>query len=158
MKRIVGTKTQLYATLLGAFLAVSGFAHAGDYAAAVPRTPEKLKKGSLKISATIGAGDVRLGPGQYEVKPMWSPAGPVIRFTRVTYNSIGDEWSSFVYDREERAFISRLPFVETEVVAEVKVTIHPLARKAMDTELELSTDGSKAVALQIRGSGIAYLF
>ena len=47
---------------------------------------EKVKKGTLKIAAASNIGALRLEPGEYEVKQVNSAAGPVVRFTRYTYN------------------------------------------------------------------------
>ena len=104
MKRSIVKRTQLFTAVVGILVAVSGFVHAGGAATAAPHTPEKLKNGSFKISRATDAGGVTLDPGEYEVKPMRSPAGPVIRFTRVTYNPIGIDW---------------VPLIDKEIVGEV---------------------------------------
>jgi hypothetical protein len=146
MKRSIVSRTNLFTALAGVLLVFSGVAYGnGPVAAASSRLP-KAKGGTLKISAAADVGAVTLEPGEYEVKQVNSPAGPVIRFTSVTLNPFAG------YAEES------LPPYWREVVAKVKVTMQPLASKATRTELRLASDGLKAVALQIRGNGFDYLF
>jgi len=108
--------------------------------------PPKAHGGTLEISTAADVGGVTLEPGKYEVKQVNSPAGPVIRFTSVTLNPFAE------YAEES------LPPYWWEVVAKGKVTMQPLASKAPRTELRLASDGRTAVALQIRGNGVDYVF
>ena len=144
MKRSVVDRTNLFTAMAGIVLALSGVAYAGSgAAAAVSNTAPKAKKGFLKISATADVGGVTLEPGEYEVKQVKSAAGPVVRFTRYIFNPYAQEG---------------LPVHEWETVGEVRVTMQPLASRATHTELRFASDGSKAIALQIRGNSFDYLF
>jgi hypothetical protein len=88
-------------------------------------------------------GGVTLEPGDYEVKQVKSAAGPVVRFTRVTYNPWASEGS---------------PVYEWETVAEVRVTMQSLASKAVRTQLLLASNDDKPIGLEIRGNSYDYLF
>jgi hypothetical protein len=147
MKRSIVSRTNLFTALVGILLVFSLIAYAaGPPAAVASQKPPKAKGGTLKISAAADVGGVTLEPGEYEVKQVNSPAGPVIRFTSVTLNPFAE------YAEES------LPPYWWEVVAKVKVTMRPLASKATRTELRLAPDGVTAIALQIRGNSVDYLF
>jgi hypothetical protein len=150
MKRSIVSRTNLFTAAAGIVLAFSGVAYAVGAAEPVAATAyqkaPKAKGGTLTISAATGVGSVTLEPGKYEVKQVNSPAGPVIRFTLVTPNPYAE------YAEES------LPLSWWEVAAKVKVTMQPLASKATRTELKFAPDGSKAIALQIRGNSVDYLF
>jgi hypothetical protein len=146
MKQSIVSRTNLFTAVAGILLVFSGVAYGNGPVATVSSKPPKAKAGTLKISVAADVGGVTLEPGEYEVKQVNSPAGPVIRFTSVTLNPFAE------YAEES------LPPYWWEVVAKVKVTMQPLASKAPRTELRLASDGRKAVALQIRGNGVDYVF
>jgi hypothetical protein len=121
----------------------AGFAHAGSIGTNHSQKAEKAKKGTLKIAAASNIGPLRLEPGEYEVKQVNSAAGPVVRFTRYTYNPYTLEGSSVH---------------EWETVGEAKVTIQALASKAKHTKLLLTSNGHKAIGMEISGNSADYLF
>jgi len=142
MKYIVN-RVSLFTTLAGIVLAFAGFAHASSVDTPSSQKAEKAKKGTLKITATTNVGGLRLEPGEYEVKQVNSAAGPVVRFTRYTYNP-NAELGPSVHDWEP--------------VGAAKVTIQALASKAKQTKLARASDGDKAISLEIRGNSADYLF
>jgi hypothetical protein len=146
MRRSIVNRTSLFTAVAGIILALSGVAYANDATAASSQKSPKAKKGFLKISASTDVGGVTLEPGEYEVKQVNSPAGPVVRFTSVTVNPYAE------YAEES------IPPYWWEVVAKVKVTMQPLPSRAAHTELRFASDGRKAIALQIRGNSFDYLF
>ena len=133
-------RSRLFIALSGMVLAFAGFAHAGSVD--TPRSA-KAKKGTLNIAAATTVGGLRLEPGEYEVKQVNSAAGPVVRFTRYTYNAYAPEGQS-VY--------------EWETIGEAKVTMQALVSKAEHTKLLLPANGDKAIGLEIRGNSAEYLF
>jgi len=142
MKNSIVTRIRLLTALSVIVLASAGFAHAGAVGAERSPKVEKTKKGTLKVAAVTNLGDLRLEPGEYEVKQVNSAAGTVIRFTRYTYD----------------------PYVEDGVSAhqwetlEAKVTIEALASEAKDTKLLLAWKGDKAIGLEIAGNSADYWF
>jgi hypothetical protein len=146
VKHCIVNRIPLLTALAGIILAFAGLAHAGAVSTARSEKPQKSKEGTLKIAVATDVGGVTLEPGEYEVKQVNSPAGPVVRFTSVTVNPYAE------YAEES------LPPYWWEVVAKVKVTMQPLASRAVHTELRFASEGGKAVALQIRGNSYDYLF
>jgi hypothetical protein len=71
-----------------------------------------------------------------------SAAGPVVRFTRHTYNPYAQEGQS-VHEWE---------------TGEAKVAIQVLASKAKHTKLLLASNGDKTIGLEISGNSADYLF
>jgi hypothetical protein len=71
-----------------------------------------------------------------------SAAGPVVRFTRHTYNPYAREGQS-VHEWE---------------AGEAKVAIQVLASKAKHTKRLLTSNGDKAIGLEISGNSADYLF
>ena len=69
---------------------------------------------------------------------MNSAAGPVVRFTRHTYNPYAQEGQS-VHEWE---------------TGEAKVAIQVLASKAKHTKLLLTSNGDKAIGLEISGTAL----
>jgi hypothetical protein len=120
-------------------LAMTGLAH-GE---CLSQKTLKHKKGTLKIRMTTAVGGVTLEPGEYEVKQVKSASGPIVRFTRVTYNPYAYEGLS--------------PY-DWETVAEIKVSLQALCSKAARTELLLASNTGTPIGLEIRGSGFEYLF
>jgi hypothetical protein len=133
----------LVTALAGIILAFAGLAHAGAVATSHSEKPQKAKTGMLNITVATEVGGVTLEPGEYEVKQVNSAAGPVVRFTRYTYNPYAQEG---------------LPVHEWEKVAEVKVTLQSLASKAERTQLLVASNGDKPIGLEIRGNSYDYLF
>lgn len=86
MNQSIFNRMRLFTALAGIVLAFGGFAQAGSIGAQHSQKAEKAKKGTLKIAAASNVGGLRLEPGEYEVKQVNSAAGPVVRFTRYTYN------------------------------------------------------------------------
>jgi hypothetical protein len=103
----------------------------------------KTKKGTLKIMAAANIGGVTLEPGEYEVKQVNSSVGPVIRFTRITYNPYAPE-AVYAY--------------QWDVVAEVRCTVEPLASTPQHTVLLFDPNSTKIIGLQIRGNSVTYRF
>jgi hypothetical protein len=144
MTRSIVSRTNVLTALAGILFALSGVAYAGGPApTTASQKPLKAKGGTLKISEAADVAGVTLEPGEYEVKQVNSKAGPVIRFTRVTWNPYTE---------------GVLPLYEWEVVAKVRVTMQPLASRATHTELKFASDIGRAIALQIRGNSFEYLF
>jgi len=132
-----------FIALSGIVLAFAGFAHAGSVGTLRSLKVEKAKKGTLNIAAATNVGGVRLEPGEYEVKQVNSAAGPVVRFTRYTYNAYALEGQS-VY--------------EWETIGEAKIKMQALVSKAEHTKLLFAANGDKAIGLEIRGNSVDYLF
>ena len=147
MKLRIVNRTRRVAAVAGIMLALAGASFAGGPVTSTPHRPKsantKANKGSLKISASTEINGVVLEPGEYEVKQVNSAAGPVVRFTRYTYNLYAPEG---------------LPSQQWDFVAEVAVTTKPLAAKAGRTELLLASNGNKPIGLQIRGNNLDYFF
>lgn len=143
MKRSTFNGMRPFTAMAGIVLAFAGFAHAGSIGTDHSQKAEKAKKGTLKIAAASNIGALRLEPGEYEVKQVNSAAGPVVRFTRYTYNPYALEGSSVH---------------EWETVGEAKVTIQALASKAKHTKLLLTANGDKAIGMEISGNSADYLF
>jgi hypothetical protein len=143
MKHSMVNRIPLATAIAGIILAFAGLAHAGAVSTARSEKPQKAKKGMLNITVATEVGGVTLEPGEYEVKQVNSAGGPVVRFTRYTYNPYAQEG---------------LPVHEWEKVAEVKVTMQSLASKAVRTQLLVASNGDKPIGLEIRGNSYDYLF
>jgi hypothetical protein len=129
------------AVLFAAVLALAAFANADAMSSA---HSHKGKKGSLKITAPTEVGGIVLQPGDYEVKEVESPNGPVVEFVHLFDNfTVGD---------------SGLPVHEQEVVGRVKATEQALSLPPKHTQLQLASNPVNAVALEIRGDDVAYQF
>src|SRR5438045_1802575 len=113
MKHIVN-RMFLFAAVTVMVLAVSSLAQAGAIRTERPQKAEKAKRGTLIISVSTEVGGVTLEPGEYEVKQVNSKDGPVVRFTKYTYNPYAQEG---------------LPVHQWDVVAEVSVTMQALDAK-----------------------------
>ena len=137
MNENIAIRMRLFTAVAGIILAFAGFADAGSVGTQRFQKPEKAKKGTLKIAALTHVGGLKLEPGEYEVKQVNSAAGPVVRFTRYTFNPYAEEG---------------LSVHEWETIGEAKVKIQALASKAKRTELRLSPNGEKAVGLEISGN------
>jgi hypothetical protein len=140
MEHSIVNRLRLFTALAGIVVAFAGFAHAG---LAGTQKAEKAKKGTLNIAAATNVGGLRLEPGEYEVKQVNSSTGPVVRFTRYSYNPYAQEGQSVH---------------EWETIGEAKVTTQALASKAEHTKLLLTSNGDKAIGLEIRGNSADYLF
>lgn len=143
MKHSIINRTSLFTLVAGVVLALTGLAQAGTVGESASKKAGKTKTGLLNIEAATSVGGVLLEPGEYGVKQVNSANGPVVRITRYTYNPYTQEGLS-VYD--------------SETVAEVKVTLQPLASKAARTQLVVDSQGHKPIALEIRGNSFDYLF
>ena len=150
MKHSVVNRMRLVTALAGIVLAFAGFAHAGAVGTSASQKPQKAKKGTLNITVATDVGGITLEPGKYEVKQVNSATGPVVRFTRFTFNAPYPVWSE--------SYEGGRPEYDWETVAEVKVTMQPLASKTIRTELLLASNGDKALGLEIRGNSFDYLF
>lgn len=128
--------------ILGTALAFAEFAQAESVPSQNPQKVEKARKGTLYIAAAMNIGGLTLEPGDYEVKQVNSAAGPVVRFTRLTYNAFAEDSASLY---------------EWETVGEVRVTLQTLTAKAKHTGLMRGSDGA-AIGLEISGNRVDYLF
>lgn len=143
MTHSVVNRIRPFTALAGIVLAFAGFVYAGSVGATRSQKVEKSKKGTLHITAATNVGGLRLEPGEYEVKQVNSAAGPVVRFTRYTYNPYAQEGQSAH---------------EWETVGEAKVRTQTLASKAKYTKLRLASNSEKAIGLEIKGNSADYLF
>jgi hypothetical protein len=143
MKHSIVNRMPLFTALAGIVLALAGFAHAGAVSAQRSQKAPKTKKGMLNITVATEVGNVTLEPGEYEVKQVNHAAGPVVRFTRYTYNPYAQEG---------------LPVHQWDVVAEVRVTMQSLDTKAVRTQLLAGSNSDKPIGLEIRGNSFDYLF
>ena len=143
MQHSIVNRIRLFTALAGIVLAFAGFAHAGAVGTQRSQKAEKTKKGTLNIAATTNVGGLRLEPGDYEVKQVNSAAGPVVRFTRYTYNPYAQEG---------------LSVHQWETVGEAKVTMQALASKTKHTKLLVASNSDKVIGLEISGNSANYLF
>jgi hypothetical protein len=143
MKHSIVNRMPLFTALVGIVLALAGFAHAGAVRTQRPQKAEKAKTGMLNITVATEVGGVTLEPGEYEVKQVNSAAGPVIRFTRYTYNPYAQEGISVH---------------QWDVVGEARVTMQSLDSKAVRTQLLVDSKSDKPIGLEIRGNSFDYLF
>jgi len=129
------------AILFAVILALATFANADAMHSA---HSHKGKKGTLKITVPTDVGGIVLQPGDYEVKEVESPSGPVVEFVHLFDNfTVGD---------------SGLPVHEQEIVGQVKVSEQALSSRPKHTQLQLASNTAEAVALEIRGDDVAYEF
>jgi hypothetical protein len=140
MKRIQYLSTitkqgHIFAALFAVVLALAGFANAAN--------SHKGKQGSLKITDPTEVGGVMLQPGDYEVREVNSPGGPVVEFVHLFRNELASE---LVQADEE------------EVVARVKYTEQALSSPPKQTQLLVAPNTTNAVALEIRGNTVDHLF
>ena len=143
MKHNIVDGIRLSTALAGIVLAFTGFAHAGAGGTQRSQKAEKAKKGTLNIAVATNVGSLRLEPGEYEVKQVNSAAGPVVRFTRYTYNAYAQEG---------------LSVHQWETVGEAKVTMQALASTAKHTKLLVAANGDQTIGLEISGNRADYLF
>ena len=143
MKHSIVNRIRLVPVLASIVLALAGFAHAGAKDPQRSQKAEKPKKGTLNLTAATNVGGLRLEPGEYEVQQVNSVNGPVVRFTRYTYNPYAQEG---------------LSAHQWETLGEAKVTMQALASKAKHTKLALASNSDKAISLEIRGNSADYLF
>jgi hypothetical protein len=136
-------RMQLVTALAAIVLGVAELAHAGAVGTQRQQAAQKAKKGTLVITVAAEVGGVTLEPGEYEVKQVNSTAGPVVRFTKYTYNPYAQEG---------------LSVHQWDVVAEVRVTMQSLDSKAERTQWLADSDSGKPIGLRIRGNSFDYLF
>ena len=86
MKHSIVNRMRRFTSLAGVVLALAAFAHAGAVGTQPVQKAEQAKKGTLKIATSTIVGSLTLEPGEYEVEQVNSAAGPVLRFTRYTYD------------------------------------------------------------------------
>src|SRR5215469_3777472 len=143
MKYSIINRTRFVAVLVCTFLGFAGFAHAKAVAIQQSYNAEQPKKGTLNITVATEVSGLMLEPGEYEVKQVKSANGPVIRFTRYTYNPYAQEGVSAH---------------QWDLVGEVRVAVQSQDSKAVRTQLSTESNSDKLVGLQIRGSSFQYLF
>jgi hypothetical protein len=143
MEHSIVNRMRLATALTGIVLAFAAFVRAGAVGTSASQKPQKAKKGTLNITVAADVGGITLEPGEYEVKQVNSAAGPVVRFTRYTYNPYAQEGLS-VHQWDE--------------AGEVRVTLQSLDSKAARTKLLAESNSGKPVGLQIRGNSFQYLF
>jgi hypothetical protein len=142
MKRIqdVMTSARKYntAALFAVLLALTSFANAESLFGG-----HKGKIGNLKITVPTEVGGVSLQPGEYEVKEVNAPNGRAVEFIREVYNPYAQEG---------------LNPHEEEVVGQVEFTSQALDAAPKHTQLVLTPDTQKAMALKVRGGAVEYVF
>jgi hypothetical protein len=143
MKHSIVNRIALLTALAGIVLAFARFADAGAVGTQPSQKAENGKKGTLNIAVATNVGGLRLEPGTYEVKQVNSAAGPVVRFTRYTYNPYAQEGQSVH---------------QWETIGEAKVTMQALASKAKHTRLLVASNSDKPIGLEISGKSADYLF
>jgi hypothetical protein len=129
------------AVLFASVLALAGFANA---AAMSSGHSHKEKKGTMTITTPVDVGGITLQPGDYEVKEVDSPSGPVVEFVHVFEDFTVMDSGRPLYDRE--------------VVGQVKVTEQVLSSLPKHTQLQLAPNTADPIALQIRGNEVEYMF
>jgi len=142
MKYSIMNRTRFVAALACTVLGFAGFAHA-KAATQQSYNAERPKKGTLNITVATEVSGLMLEPGKYEVKQVKSANGPVIRFTRYTYNPYAQEGVSAQ---------------QWDLVGEVRVAVQSQDSKAVRTQLLTESNSDKLVGLQIRGNSFQYLF
>lgn len=133
------TRTAAVATLTAVMLASAGLAHASAFSP----NGHKAKTGTLNITVPTQVGTVLLQPGSYEVKARNSGGSSVVEFARWNYNPYAQEG---------------LPVWEREVIATVSALPQGLNSTATRTGLQPSADSARAIALEIRGDAVDYIF
>ena len=133
-------RAALVATVAAVLFAMSGTAE-GQVINATWKTGKSV---TLNISVPTEAGGTLLPPGSYEVTVRKSGGGSVVEFTRWTFNPSAPEG---------------LPVWDREVVATVNAIPQEMTSVAMRTGLLLaSSDSNRAIALEVRGHNVAYVF
>jgi len=143
MKYSIMNRTHFVAALACTVLGCAGFAHANAAATQQSYNAEQPRKGTLNITVATEVSGLMLEPGKYEVKQVKSANGPVIRFTRYTYNPYVQEGVSAH---------------QWDLVGEVRVAVQSQDSKAVRTQLLTESNSNKLVGLQIRGNSFQYLF
>ena len=129
------------AVLFAVVLALAAFTNAAAMSSA---HSHKGKKGTLTITAPTEVGGIILQPGDYRVREINSPSGPVVEFVHLFDNFTAQEG---------------LPVHDQEVVGQVKVTEQALSLPAKQTQLMLSSwYSTDAIGLEIRGNAVGYVF
>jgi hypothetical protein len=139
MKRIevhnIVKHVHLAALLIASVVTFAGFSSA--------QPKHESKKGSLSITEPTEVGGVTLQPGDYVVREVKSPQGPVVEFVQKFRNELASE---LVQADEE------------EVVARVKFTGQILSAPPKHTQLQLASNTNDASVLEIRGNPVSYVF
>ncbi len=128
------------AALFAVVLAFAGFANAAAMSSA---HSHKGKKGNLKITASTEVGGIILQPGDYQVREVTSPSGPVVEFVHQFRNELASELGQAD---------------EEEVVARVQYTEQVLSSTPKYTRLILASNAADAASLEIRGNAVGYVF
>jgi hypothetical protein len=117
-------------------LALTGLANA----ATIPSAhSHKGATGYLTITTTTEVGGATLHPGDYQVKEVDSPRGPVVEFA--------------LYEVQEPP----IWFAASKtVVARVNCTEQTLASRPKHTRLVFASDPTRATGLEIRGTAFEY--
>ncbi|MBZ5627910.1 MAG: hypothetical protein LAO06_03500 [Acidobacteriia bacterium] len=133
-------RAAIVATVAAVLFAMSGTAD-GEV---INPASRKGMSGKLNITVPTEAGGTLLPPGSYEVEVRKSGGGSVVEFARWTYNPYAQE---------------SLPVWDREVVATVNAIPQEMNSAATRTELLLASSGSnRALALEIRGHSVDYVF
>jgi hypothetical protein len=133
----IARNAHIAAALFAVVLALAGFANAdSDHS-------QRGKKGSLKITVATEVGGVTLPPGDYEVREVNTPSGPVMEFVHEYFNLLASE---LVQANQE------------EVLARVKFTQRELSSPPKHTQLLLASNPADATGLEIRGNAVSYEF
>jgi len=133
----IARNAHIAAALFAVVLALAGFANADS------AHSHKAKKGNLKITVATEVGGVTLPPGDYEVREVNTPNGPVVEFAHEFFNELASE---LVQANQE------------EVVARVKFTERELSSPPKHTQLLLASNTADAAGLEIRGNAVSYEF
>ena len=143
MKYSIINGTRFVAALACAFLGFAGFVHAKAASTQQLYNAEHPKKGTLNVAVRTVVSGLTLAPGEYEVRQVKSAHGPVVRFTRYTYDPYAQEGVSAH---------------QWEVVGEVRVAVQSQDFKALRTQLLTGPTSNIVIGLQIRGNSFQYLF
>jgi hypothetical protein len=126
------------AALFAVVLALTGFANADAMSST---HSHKAKKGNFTLAVATEVGGTVLQPGNYQVKEVNSPSGPVLEFVHLFRNELASE----------------LMQNEEEVVARVKFTEQALSSPPRRTRLVLASNTRAAIGLEIRGNDVDYV-
>jgi membrane-associated protease RseP (regulator of RpoE activity) len=121
-------------------LALSGVASAAPMSSA---HSHKAKKGHLAITAPIEVGGTILNPGEYEVREVNSPNGPVVEFVHQFRNELASE----LVQADEEEIVARVPFTE-----------QALSSPPKHTQLMVAPNTTNVIALKIRGNPVDHVF
>src|ERR1700674_3965550 len=116
--------------LFAVVLALTGFANADAMSST---HSHKAKKGNFTIAVATEVGGTILQLGDYQVKEVNSPSGPVLEFVHLFYNVYAPEGIS--------------PY-EAEVVARVPFTAQALSSPPKRTQLVLASNATGAIGLE----------